>query len=135
VSLSQVHNHFHRKENIHGIRPAGRFQARIAGADGTQAPSVDKTMSRLETLEPDLTEVVLEELTEIHRQLLDLGGPPKKSRLLYRRIQSLVLLSITALQKAHYRLWQTEMGGRLEELDSTNEPPAIGDEPSPDTLP
>jgi hypothetical protein len=96
---------------------------------------VDKTMSRLEALEPDLIEVVLEELTEIHRQLLDLGGPPKKSRLLYRRIQSLVLLSITALQKAHYRLWQTEMGGRLEELDSTSAPPAIGDEPSPGAQP
>jgi hypothetical protein len=96
---------------------------------------VDKTMSRLETLEPDLTEVVLEELTEIHRQLLDLGGPPKKSRLLYRRIQSLVLLSITALQKAHYRLWQTEMGAQLQQLDSTGKAPAVGDEPSPGTVP
>jgi hypothetical protein len=96
---------------------------------------VARAMSHLESIEPDLAEVVLEELTAIHHELLHLGGPPRKSRQLYCRIQSLVLLSITALQKAHFRLWQTEMGGRLEELDSTNEPPAIGDEPSPGAPP
>jgi hypothetical protein len=89
----------------------------------------DACMLQLEQLEPDLAEHVMESLSLVHQRLLDLGGPPKKTRRLYLQIQSLVLVSIGSLRKAHLALWETQMGpqlGRLDPAGSDPSPPECG---------
>ena len=101
-----------------------------------------RAMQTLEQLEPDLAEFTFERLTAIYHGILALGGPARKSRRLYRQVQTLVLVSIAALRQAQFESWrQSVTGTRLAQLDpSLNEdgrppPPARpADPPTPDTL-
>jgi len=82
-----------------------------------------QAMDQLEQVEPDLSSHLWEELSEIHRRLLALGGPPKESRRCYRRIQRLMLVSILALRHGHNELWRD-----LYDPDSEVDPTASDDD-------
>ena len=69
-----------------------------------------KTMDQLEQVEPDLLGHLWEELSDIDRRLLALGGPPKESHRCYRRIQRLMLVTILALRHGHHELWRDLYG-------------------------
>ena len=85
---------------------------------------VTATLQNLEGVEPDLSEFVLERMTDIHHEILALGGPPKASRRAYRRVQTLVLVTIAALRRSHFELWrQDATGTRLDQIDPSLEPP------------
>ena len=84
-------------------------------------------MQTLEDVEPDLTEHTLEALTSIHQEILNLGGPPKKSQRVYRRVQALVLVAVAALRRGHYETWrQANSDTRLNQLDPSLAPPTPG---------
>ena len=80
-----------------------------------------QTMTQLEQTEPDLSSHLWEELSDIHRRMLALGGPPKDSQRCYRRIQRLMLVTILALRHGHHELWRDLHG-----------PPEVPPESSPD---
>jgi hypothetical protein len=83
---------------------------------------IDQIMRELEAVEPDLASFVMEEFSLVHRDLLALGGPPKRSRRAQRRIQDLVAVSVMALREAHHRLWQTaSVGTPLGKLSGDDE--------------
>jgi hypothetical protein len=65
-----------------------------------------QTMTQLEQVEPDLSSHLWEELSDIHRRLLSLGGLPKESQRCYRRIQRLMLVTILAMRHGHHELWR-----------------------------
>lgn len=89
-----------------------------------------QALEELEQVEPDLASYLMESLSDVHRQLLALGGPAKASRRLYRDIQSLTLVCITALRKGHYELWrQSDAGSNLDPPGGA-EPPADGSPPA-----
>ena len=71
----------------------------------------DQTLRELETVEPDLASFVMEEFSLVHRDLLALGGPPKRSRRLQRRLEEVVLTCITTMREAHHLLWQSAAAG------------------------
>jgi hypothetical protein len=96
-----------------------------------QRQGPDSVLRHLESTEPDLAEYVLEQLTEVHRRLLDLGGDPRKARRLHRRIQALVLVPLMALRKGHYRLWHESQGGGSTGLRPASEPPTPPDASPP----
>ena len=60
-----------------------------------------RVIENLEQREPDLAEHLLEGLTQIHRDLLNTGLAPRKTRSLYRSIMALTLISIRATETAH----------------------------------
>ncbi len=85
-------------------------------------------LERLEQVEPDLANYLMETLTSIYHQILGLGGSAKKSRRVYQQVQSLALVSIAALQKGHYELWHqtyklTEDGEGLPTESVPSSPP------------
>jgi|GEM_PF-1952517 len=82
-----------------------------------------QTMTQLEQVEPDLSSHLWEELSDIQRRLLALGGPPKESHRCYRRIQRLMLVAILALRHGHHELWR-DLHGPAPEVD----PPEPGDD-------
>jgi hypothetical protein len=75
-------------------------------------------LQRLEEKEPDLAEYVLENLSLIHSQLMELGGPLKKTRRAYKQVEKLLLVSLTSQHKGLRRLWEGQ-----EDLPETPEPP------------
>jgi hypothetical protein len=87
-------------------------------------------LKNLEAMEPDLTEFLLERLTDIHHDIQGLGGSPRSSRRVYRNVQTLVLVAVEALRRSHFELWRDNVGGtRLDQIDPSLAPPA---EPDPD---
>ena len=73
-------------------------------------------LHNLEQVEPDLTNFLLETLTDIHQAILKLGGPARASQQVYMDVQRLSLVSITALRRGHYELWRnTDAGAQLED--------------------
>jgi len=74
-----------------------------------------QTMTQLEQIEPDLSSHLWEQLSDIHRRLLSLGGSPKESQRCYRRIQRLTLISILAMRHGHHELWR-DLHGPEESL-------------------
>jgi len=65
-----------------------------------------QAMTQLEQVEPDLSSHLWEELSDIYRRLLALGGPPTESRRCYRCVQRLTLVTILALRHGHHELWR-----------------------------
>jgi hypothetical protein len=63
---------------------------------------IDEVMRELEAVEPDLASFLMEEFALVHRDLLALGGPPKRSRRAQRRVQDLVVVSVMAVREAHH---------------------------------
>ena len=67
-----------------------------------------KAMSLLESTEPDLTEFALETTTNLYHDILSTGASGKQARRIHENILTLVLVSVTALRKAHAALWQDD---------------------------
>jgi len=79
-----------------------------------------RVLRELETLEVDLAEFLMEELGNVHRQLLDLRVKPKVVRRLIRRVESLAVVLVTALRLAQLRLWRQDAANTpLAEIDPT----------------
>jgi hypothetical protein len=64
-----------------------------------QRQGSQRVMAELERVEPDLAEYALENLTAIYHRLLEVGAPATQSRALYRQIESLVLVCVTATRQ------------------------------------
>src|SRR5688572_7105774 len=71
----------------------------------------DQTMRELERVELDLASYVMEEFSLFHRDLLALGGPPKRIRRVQRRLEEVILTCITTMREAHHQLWQSSAAG------------------------
>lgn len=79
-----------------------------------------QTMDQLEQTEPDLSSHLWEQLSDIHRRLLSLGGPPKESQRCYRHVQRAMLVSIVAMRHGHHELWR-DLHGPPDVSDDTPE--------------
>jgi hypothetical protein len=92
-----------------------------------------RILETLEQEEADLVEFLLEQLGDIHRQLLNLGVSPKKLRRLGHRIEAMALVLVMPLRRSHERLWREEAADTpLAQID----PSLLADPPSaapPDT--
>ena len=83
-----------------------------------QRQGTRRSMEQLEQTEPDLAEFVIEWLSLSHQELMALGGPAKRTRYAYRRVEALVLVSLQALRQSHFELWREQASGtRLREID------------------
>lgn len=78
-----------------------------------QRLGIHKTMSLLESREPDLTEVLIETTTSVYHQLLDAGASGKQARRIHNQMLTLLLVCIRSLQNAHAALWQQDTGKDL----------------------
>lgn len=58
-----------------------------------------RSLQRFEQTEPELASYAIETLSQIHRHILNLGGPAAQSQKTYMKIQSLLLVSIFAMQR------------------------------------
>ena len=90
-----------------------------------------RLLQELEAVEVDLAEYLMEEVGNIHRQLLELRAAPKAVRRLTRRIESLAVVLVTALRGAQLRLWQedaakTSLAGMDPALSESTQMPGIG---------
>ncbi len=72
---------------------------------------IDRLLSDWEAREPDLTEHLLEGISEVHRQIARIAPHPKAERQLTRRIERLILVLLIALRRALLRQWQGEEDG------------------------
>ena len=72
-----------------------------------------RVYSVLESTERDLAEVVLEQTTAIYHEILNTGASSKEARRIHHQVETLVLVSILALQKAHAALWEDGTGRQL----------------------
>jgi len=59
-----------------------------------------RIMEALEKAEPELGEYIMEEFSDIHRHILELGGPAKLSQSVQRQIQTMALVIVRAVQSA-----------------------------------
>ena len=84
-----------------------------------------RAMQRLEQVEPDLMEFLLENLSQLHHRLLDLGGPAKKTRRIFHQAQRVALVCVESMRKGHFRLWQASVAdtplGRLDDSGSQSD--------------
>lgn len=85
-----------------------------------------RAMRRLEELEPDLAEFVLERLSLVHRHLHALGAPPKRTDKAYQQVQLLVFVAVEALRQSQLELWAELTAGeqRLATLGAAAPPAA-----------
>jgi hypothetical protein len=90
-----------------------------------QRQGLDRAMALLESTEPDLTEYLLESTTNLHQAILNTGATGKQARRIHDSTLTLVLVCVTAVQKAHAALWQDVTGRDLvRKLDPpVSEPP------------
>jgi hypothetical protein len=87
-------------------------------------------MQEQERLEPDLMEHVIEELSGVHRMLLDAGLASKRVRRISRRVEALVIVAVDSLRRGHRRLWDQFAQGE-ERLAALDAPPAEQSEGQP----
>ena len=94
-----------------------------------------RMIQHLEQIEPELVEYFLETLTQIAQNLSRQDLPEKTRRRLVDQLESMCLVCITAVRKAHYDLWQqTPMGDELLRRDPSLAEPqdqADGQAPPP----
>jgi hypothetical protein len=83
-------------------------------------------MRHLEKTEPELANFVLETLSLIYQRLSNLGGPSQKTRKAFGQVQTLLIVSIGSLRRAHLELWEKQMGPALAQLDPDSEHGANG---------
>ena len=82
-----------------------------------------RVLRTLEQVEPDLAEYVMENLSLIHAGLLSLGGRPKRTTRVFRQVEELALVCVTAFGKAGYAAWlRSEAGAGAEQLDAAPPP-------------
>jgi len=68
-------------------------------------------LSELEKLEPDLAEYVIENLTQLHHQLIQQGLSGRQARRIYRFAESTLLVSLMALRMGYRELLGDTQGG------------------------
>lgn len=85
-----------------------------------------RLLQDLEAREPDLCEFVLEELSAIHRRLLETGATARQVRRLTRQTEAIALVIIASLRRAHARLW--------DEPDDDDRPAGADADPPPGHL-
>ena len=66
-------------------------------------------LEHLEQVEPDLSEYLMESLSEIHQKLRKLHSPAAQVQRLYRDVESLTLVCIVALRRGHHDLWRQDI--------------------------
>ncbi|CAN5621337.1 hypothetical protein BH10PLA1_BH10PLA1_17200 [soil metagenome] len=88
----------------------------------------DAVVKEMEKLEPDLVEHLLENTCQIHHRLMKLGLPGKQARKIYRQAESITLVCVIALRRAHYDLWNSNHGDASS--PDGEEPPQPRDPPS-----
>jgi hypothetical protein len=102
----------------------------------------DHLLRAWERREPDLTEHLLEGLSELHRLVVTLAPHPKAERRLVRFAETLVLVQLTALRRALLRQWRgddDDDNGGGDAPGDTGHPPtesnpnALGPEEHEDT--
>lgn len=71
-----------------------RVASRIQRDRGRQA------MQQLDDQEPELSEYVLEQLSDLHHRLWAMGLSERRAQALYRRLETLVLTAVTAQRLA-----------------------------------
>jgi len=81
-----------------------------------------KVLAELEKLEPDLTEHLLESLSQVHRRLMDVGLSVKDVRSVHRRAERTALVCVMALRQA-YRDLLGDAGDAEDSTDESAEPP------------
>lgn len=84
-----------------------------------------RVLSELEKLEPDLAEYVLENLTQLHHELVRHGLSGREARRVYRLAESTVLVSLVALRRAYRSL----LGEDATMLENGQPPFPGGDSP------
>ncbi len=62
-------------------------------------------LEHLEQVEPDLANYLMETLGTIHQRLTTLNGPTRSTQRVYRQVEVLIVVCITALRRSHYELW------------------------------
>jgi hypothetical protein len=72
-----------------------------------QRLGINKTVSLLESTEPDLAEFVIETSTELYQQVLNAGASSRQARRIHQSTMTLVLVALGALRQAHKTLWQS----------------------------
>lgn len=92
---------------------------------------VQSLLQQFEQEEPELAEIVLEEISLIHHRLLDGGIPAKDVRRIMHRTESLILVSLYAIRQAYRRLWEQHP----EPPPPGNDNPAADPQPHPDGPP
>ena len=88
-------------------------------------------LSELEALEPDLAEHLLESLTELYHRLLRMGLSTQNARQAHRRAESLALVGLLALRRAHHELWREDLGSPCEQAEDDDLPPEFPLRPPP----
>jgi hypothetical protein len=71
-----------------------------------QHRGLDRALEDLEQTEPDLLAYLLENLTTIHHKILAAGVRAKAALRIHRQTELLAMVCITAVGKAHRRLWE-----------------------------
>lgn len=80
---------------------------------------IDRLLVDWERREPDLSEHLLEGVSDLHRRIAAIAPHPKAERQLMRRTETLILVLLTAFRRAMLRQWEPE--------DSTGgDPPVSG---------
>ena len=80
-----------------------------------------QALQRLEAAEPDLIEHVLEALSRLNSDLFESGVAPRVSRRIVRRVESMALVAIAALQAAHAELWSDVEPHKSDEPQSRDD--------------
>ena len=75
-----------------------------------QRIGIQKSISLLESAEPDLSEYLLETATNVYHDLLNAGITGKQARRIHNDLMILLLVTIRSLQNAHANLWQQQTG-------------------------
>jgi hypothetical protein len=91
-----------------------------------QSQGTQQAMHQLEQTEPELANYLFESLSDVYHNLAALGGPPVRTRRVYRQIELIVLVCIQSLRQSHFELWQQQMDGtgRHVDPDDRTDPPA-----------
>jgi len=76
-----------------------------------------QVIEHLEQVEPELTNYLLESLSQIHQHLMMLGAPSRRTQRVYRQVQAMALVAITALRNGHFELWRHDVGDRIGQFD------------------
>jgi hypothetical protein len=87
-----------------------------------------RVLSELETLEPDLAEYVIENLTQLHHHLARHGLSHRELRRVYALAESTLLVSLMALRRGFQGLLgQGDDGDVKPELPGAQHPPPHSD--------
>ena len=62
----------------------------------------------LESREPEMANYLMENCSQLHGQLMALGGPARRTQRLYLQMEALLLVCLRAQRDAHRELWDDQ---------------------------